>query len=70
MNEPKPRFTLTTEEKLSPLWKKLMAHWEDRLSHIHVQLEGDGPDSTTYKLRGKAAEIRTNLALNKDPIQH
>lgn len=66
----KPPFVLTREDKLSPTWKKLMTHWEDRLTHIQVQLEGDCPESVTSKLRGRANEIRVNLALNKDPIQN
>ena len=63
------QFALSYEEKRSPLWKKLCAHWETRLESLHSQNEGDKTDIETAKLRGRMAELRLNMALNKEPIK-
>lgn len=50
----------------SQLWIKLKAHWEKELETLRFQLEGDKPDLMTAKLRGRIAEIKTNLSLAHD----
>lgn len=62
-------FALSHEEKHSALWKRLMNHWEEKLDTFHVLLEVDRSESESAKLRGRIAEIRSNIALNKDPIK-
>lgn len=62
----KTPFILTKEDKDSKLWRKLMAHWEDKLSTLRAQNDGDKPESATAALRGRIAECKANLALDKD----
>ena len=66
MSQPKTPLVLTREEKQSQLWKKLTEHWQDRLTHFQQQNEFDQVESNTIKLRGRIAEIRSNLALGQD----
>lgn len=66
MSEPKARFVLTQDEKESKLWRKLTAHWQDKLQTLRTQNDGDKPESVTAKLRGQIAECKANLALEND----
>ncbi len=66
MNEPKKPFALTRDDKNSPLWRKLVSHWESRIEALQRQNEGDQPESSTAKLRGRVAEIRANLTLSQE----
>lgn len=70
MNEPKPPFTLTKEEKLSPLWRALVAHWEDRLEVLRTQNEANRSEVETALLRGRIAECRLNLQLGKEEFKN
>jgi hypothetical protein len=65
MNTP---FALSTEDKYSSLWRRLMAHWEDKINTLHTLNEGDRSEIETAKLRGRIMELRSALALNRDPI--
>lgn len=65
----KQLFVLTTEDKRSALWRKLMAHWEQKIEALHAVNEGDRTELETAKLRGRIAELRAALALNKEPIK-
>ena len=70
MNEPKPPFALTREEKLSPLWRALVAHWEERLEVLRTQNEAPRSEMETALLRGRIAECRLNLQLGKNESQN
>ena len=66
MSAPKPKFALTHEEKTSKLWRKLLAHWEDKLETLRNQNDGDKSEIDTAKLRGRISECKANLSLDKD----
>ena len=59
-------LVLTIEDKMTPLWKKLMVHWQDRMELLRNQNDGDQSDIQTAKLRGRIAEVRTALALDRE----
>lgn len=66
MNGP-AKLVLTVEDKASPLWKKLTAHWSVRLEQARDQLEGEKDEVTTACIRGRIKEIRANLRLADPP---
>lgn len=66
MSDPKKQFVLTPDDKDSKLWRKLMAHWESKIEIFRTQNEGDRNETETAKLRGRIAELRANLNLDKD----
>ena len=66
MNKRDPQFFLTEHERNSALWLKLMAHWETRLTTLRLQNDGEIPESTTNSLRGRIAEVKANMSLNKE----
>lgn len=59
-------FILTKEDKDSKLWHKLMAHWEEKLSALRAQNDGDKAENITANLRGRIAEVKANLSLNNE----
>lgn len=65
MSNKKP-FTLTTEEKQSPLWRGLLAHWEDRLAQLRTQNDGAKTEAETANLRGRIAQVKADIAMNND----
>jgi hypothetical protein len=67
MTQPKPPFILTHEDKQTPLWHKLMAHWEDKLATLRMQNDGDKAESETARLRGQIVAVKACLALNNAP---
>lgn len=67
MTDPKPPFKLTAEDKLSSLWRKLMAHWQEQLDSLRTQNDGDRSEIETARLRGRIAGIKANMGLNDDP---
>lgn len=66
MNKPEPPFYLTEGEKLSPVWQKLVTYFEDRLLKLQIANSGDLNEIDTAKTRGKIAEVKMLLALNRD----
>lgn len=67
MTDPKPPLVLTSEDKHTALWQKLMAHWEDRLASLRMQNDGDKPETETARLRGQIVAVKACLALNSAP---
>lgn len=66
MNEPKPALKLSRDEKSSRLFTRLMEHWEDRLQSLRLQNDGDHDPVSSAKLRGRIAELKLNLSLDKE----
>ena len=66
MNKREPQFFLTEHERNSALWLKLMSHWEERIATLRRQNDGEIPENTTNSLRGRIAEVKANLSLNKE----
>lgn len=68
MNDPKPPFKLSLEDRESLVWKRLMTHFGERLEVLRTQNDGDKSEAETAKLRGRIAELKAILALNKELI--
>jgi hypothetical protein len=66
MNEPKPSLKLTPEDRRSRVFITLMTHWEERLKMLRSQNDGDNDALATAKLRGRIAELKLNLSLDKE----
>jgi len=58
---------LTKNELKSAVWTKLSAHLKNRLTSLHKELENDLVQDDTNKVRGRIAEIRKLLAIEKEP---
>lgn len=66
MNEPKPPLALTREERNSPLWRKLLSHYEERLDSLRLQNDGEKDSLETANLRGRIAECKALISLNRE----
>lgn len=67
MTTPKPAFTLTRDERLSPLWRKLSAHMNEQLDTLRRDNDTDREPTETARLRGRIATYKALLALNNEP---
>ena len=54
-------------DKHSAAWKRLREHYEARLAKLRIDNDGDLDPTQTAKLRGKIAEIKLLLGLDKEP---
>lgn len=63
MNKP----LITEIESNSALWQKIKAHYEARLQTLREKNDVDNDENRTIKLRGRIAEIKALLALDKPP---
>jgi hypothetical protein len=61
MSEP----VLLPGDEMSPVWLRLKAHWEKELGTLRAKLEQDLSELVTAKIRGRIAEMKENLALDK-----
>ena len=60
-------FMLTEEERLSPLWARLLAHLEQRVANLRIVNESpDRDDRSTQFLRGQIRALRDVISLNTD----
>ena len=66
MTPPKLAFELSREEKNSRLFKKLLTYWEERLNTLRTQNDGNHEPLETANLRGRIAELKLNLSLDKE----
>ncbi len=58
--------TLTDEEKASALWKKIMAHFEERLATLRLSNDKDQTEAMTASIRGSIKEIKLLQKLNNE----
>ena len=66
MIDPELPLKLTQEQKRSQLWIMLTDHWQKKLNSYRQQNDGDKDERTTANLRGRIAEIKSNLLLGAD----
>lgn len=70
MSEPKiivePPFELTTGEKQSALWGRLLDHLKKRETNLLRQNAGDLSSEMTWKARGAITELAALVALDAD----
>jgi len=64
---PQPPFVLTHDERLSPLWRKLVKHMDGKLADLRASNDGDHDALATAKLRGRIAVLKELLALDAEP---
>lgn len=67
MTEPKLPLALTLEERRSPLWRKLLAHFEEQLDTLRQQNDADLGENVTARLRGRIQQVKVFIDLNKPP---
>ncbi len=58
---------LTNLEQQSPIWKAFKARIETRLAKLRIQNDTSMSIGDTEKLRGRIAECKNMLSLEKDP---
>ncbi len=63
--KPQDRFTLTEQERNSPLWLRLKAFYEKRL--VTLRSKNDGPLGVdeTLQLRGRIHEVKSFISLDE-----
>jgi hypothetical protein len=72
MTDRPPPFALTDQERVTPLWIRLMAHFDDRLRRLRLQ--NDNATLTaeqTAAIRGEIACVKALQRLNTprpDPL--
>lgn len=64
-NTPEDRFTLNQQDLDSATWARLKKHFAQRIDVLARRLEGDLNDRETANFRGRIAELRALLALDK-----
>ena len=63
---PPERFALSDSDKVSPTWLRLKKHLQGRLEALRNELEQDLPEEKTAKVRGRLAEVKSLLSLEKN----
>jgi hypothetical protein len=67
MSHPMP-FALTDAERASPLWERLMRHFEDSIARIQRENENEQLDvAQTALKRGEIKAIRRLMLLDRPP---
>lgn len=60
-------FILTSDERTSPLWRKLVKHMNEQIDQLRQQNDADRGEIETARLRGRIAAYKAMLDLNKEP---
>lgn len=66
MTAPNPPFFLTADERMTPVWRKLVKHMEAKLDELRQSNDGDYGEVTTAKLRGRIAMLKELIALDNE----
>lgn len=61
------KFRPAEHERHGQLWRDLMRHLEDRLAELRQQNDATLDDRATATLRGRIAEVKSLLSLDKPP---
>ena len=67
MTAPREPFALTHDERMTPLWSKLVKHMEAKLDELRAMNDGEYGEVMTAKLRGRIAMLKDLLALDTAP---
>lgn len=62
------KIEFTIQDTQNPLWVRLKPHLEARLAYLRSQNDSDLDPVETSKLRGRIAEVRAMLSLDKDYV--
>jgi hypothetical protein len=60
-------FALESSERSSPLWTKLMDHFEERVLTLSKDNENDHDPVKTARIRGEIAALRKLMRLDLPP---
>lgn len=60
-----PPFALTDEDRQSPLWRRLEAHFTDKLARLRVQNDAALTEQQTSALRGRIDTLKAIINLGK-----
>lgn len=67
MTPPREAFELTAQERVTPLWIKLMAHFEASLTRLREKNDSTKNDDTeTAAIRGEIRRLKALIALNTE----
>lgn len=66
MSASKQPFSLTRDERMSPLWHKLHAHMAGQVEVLRVMNDADRDEVETARLRGRIAAYKELMALNNE----
>jgi len=58
---------LSDAELNSPLWLKLLAHWNEELSALRSSNDGDLDELKTAALRGRIKQIKRDIEIGVAP---
>jgi hypothetical protein len=61
------KLLIAEHDSKTALWKKIKAHFEEKLELLRRQNDGNLSEAETQKLRGRIAEVKSILALDKPP---
>lgn len=61
-------YTLTTGERLSPLWSKLSTYLQTHLAALREQNDGPLPEDARNRLVGRIEEVKSMLRLQEDVL--
>jgi len=62
-------MVLTPGERQSPLWRKLLEHFELQRDVLRTKNDGPHDAATTADIRGRIAVYKALVALDNDPIE-
>lgn len=60
-------MTLTDAELNSPLWLKLLAHWNKELETLRVLNDGELDELKTAAIRGRIKQIKRDIEIGVTP---
>lgn len=64
---PDPVFALTDRDRESDLWRRLLAHLNQSLDSLRKQNDTPTDEVLTANTRGRIAQIKALIALDKPP---
>lgn len=60
-------FTLTSSDRHSATWARILQHLKDKLERARALNDGDNDAATTAKLRGQIGTLKALIALDREP---
>ena len=62
-------FALTSQERHSALWAKLLSHFNEKLAINRAKNDGPHDATVTATLRGQNAVYRDLISLDREPVR-
>ena len=59
-------FALSIGDRQSAVWRKILAHLNEKLANARAKNDGDLDEVTTAKVRGQIGILKALIALDKD----